>query len=227
MNVSDLMTRDVHAAAPDESLKDAARKLVEHGVSGLPVVDEDGRILGVLSEGDILQKERGVLERRGGPLAWFVDETFRAETRKAAARTVREAMTAPAITIGPSSSAAAAARMMVEKHVNRLPVVTRDERLVGIVTRADLVRAFTRPDAAIQAEIREDILARVLWVEPDAIDVSVRDGEVELDGQLETSTDTEVLEKLVQRIPGVVSVHSTVTYRVADPGRMSPLVRYR
>jgi predicted transcriptional regulator len=125
-------------------------------------------------------------------------------------------MTAPAVTIPPSSSATAAARLMIEQGVNRLPVVTQDGRVVGIVTRADLVRAFTRPDAEIAMEIQTDILERVLWAEPSAVGISVREGEVEVAGELETSTDVAIFEKLVGRVPGVVSVQSSVTARIPN-----------
>ena len=92
----------------------------------------------------------------------------------------------------------------------------QDGRLVGIVTRADLVRAFTRPDAAIATEIQQDILERVLWADPSAINLFVREGEVEASGELETSTDVEIFEQLVAKVPGVVSLKSSVTYRVAN-----------
>jgi CBS domain-containing protein len=213
MKVSELMKTDVVTAAPEASLKDVAKTLVEHGISGMPVCDTEGHVLGVISEGDILYKERGRLERRGGPLAWLVDGISYSEVSKAEAHTAYDAMTTPPITITPGRPAAAAARLMVERGVNRLPVVNQDERLVGIVTRADLVRAFIRTDEELTAEIREDVLQRVLWVEPDTIDVTVRNGDVELAGELETSADAAVLEKLVAKIPGVISVHSNVTHR--------------
>ena len=214
MNVSELMKIDVVTAAPDESLRDAARRLVEHAISGVPVCDEAQQVVGVISEGDILYKERGRTGRRR-PLERILDGAARAETTKVQARTVREAMTSPAITIAPSRTAAHAARLMLDNAVNRLPVVTQDGRLVGIVTRADLVRAFARPDAEIAAEIREDILHRVLWVQPEVIDVAVKDGAVTLAGALETVTDAEVLHILVEKVPGVVAVESNVIGRNA------------
>ena len=211
MKVRDLMQSDVRTASPDESLKDVARTLVENRISGMPVCDPDGKVVGVISEGDILFKERGRPEQRPAPLGWLLDGGSRTDLKKVAARTVGDAMTAPAVTIRPSSTATAAARLMIEQGVNRLPVVTQDERLVGIVTRADLVRAFTRQDAEIALEIRHDILERVIWAEPSAVAISVREGEVEVAGQLDTSTDVAILEQLIERVPGVVSVQSTVT----------------
>lgn len=230
MNVRQLMTKEVVTAAPDDSIKDVARALVEHGISGMPVCDGEGIVVGVISEGDILYKERDAADRRGGALGWLLDGLdgpYGFDLAKAEARTAAEAMTAPAITIEPTRSAAAAARIMVEEDVNRLPVVSLKGELVGIITRADLVRAFTRSDDEIAREIREDILRRVFWVDPETIVVEVRDGEVQLAGQLETSTDAEVLTKLVRRVPGVLSVHSTVTHRVDNSNRARRLAQYR
>jgi CBS domain-containing protein len=216
MKVRDLMQSDVLTTSPEESLKDVARTLVENRISGMPVCGPDRKVLGVISEGDVLFKERGRPEQRSAPLGWLLDGGSKTDLKKATARTVRDAMTAPAITVRPSSSATEAARRMIEHGVNRLPVVTQDERLVGIVTRADLVRAFARPDAAIATEIQKDIVERVLWVEPSTIDILVREGEVRIGGELETSTDVEIFERLVERVPGVVSVQSTVTARIAN-----------
>ena len=214
MNIRELMSTEVVTAAPDEALREVARRLVEHGISGVPVCDEELQVVGVVSEGDILFKERGRTTSRR-PLARILDSASRTEAIKVQARTVREAMTSPAITITPSRTAAYAARLMLDNGVNRLPVVVQDGTLVGIVTRADLVRAFARPDADIAAEIRDDILRRVLWVEPQMIDVAVQDGAVTLAGQVETTTEAEVLHSLVEKVPGVVAVESTVTGRTA------------
>jgi CBS domain-containing protein len=218
MNVGDLMTTEMVTVTPSTSLKVVAKRLAQYGISGMPVCDEESTVLGVISEGDILYKELGRAEHRGGLLAWLVDAPATWDLEKAGARTAGEAMSAPALTAAPSDSAAAAARLMIEHGVNRLPVVTMQGRLVGIVTRADLVRAFTRSDDEICAEIRKDVLEKALWVRPERIDVVVRDGEVELAGELESATDVEVLEKLVEKIPGVVSVRSKVTHWVRDPG---------
>jgi CBS domain-containing protein len=220
MKISQLMQRHVVTVAPQTSLKLVAGTLVAHGISGVPVCDPDGRVLGVVSEGDILFKERGRVDRAGGPLAWLVDGSSYAEVTKAWARTAAEAMTSPAVTILPDQPAADAARLMIERGVNRLAVVDRDGLLVGIVSRADLVRAFTRSDLEILEEIRDDVLARVLWVDPERIRIVVRDGEVELAGTLETGADADVLVRLVEKVPGVVSVRSTVAHR-SDEARLA------
>ena len=216
MKISQLMRRDVVVAREAQSLKEAAAALVANGISGMPVCTEDGQVIGVLSEADVLYKERGRTERRGGALAWLFEDDTAEVHAKAQARTVAEAMTTPAITIGPSATAAGAARLMLEHSINRLPVVAENGQLIGIVTRADLVRAFTRADHEIAAEIRDDILQRVLWIDPSAFTISVRHGEVELTGEVETPLQVELLATLVERVPGVVSVRANVGHREHD-----------
>lgn len=211
MKISELMSTDVVTTTPDATLRDVARMLVEHKVSGLPVCDDAGTVVGVVSQGDILFKEQGPIETRDGLLGWLLDAPSESDLEKARARTAGEAMTHPPVTAVPFESAAAAARRMTEKGVNRLPVVAMDGRLVGILTRTDLIRAFVRPDHVIAAEIRDEVLRRVLWLTPDAIAVDVHDGEVDLAGKLDTQADADVLAKLVAQVPGVVAVRSAVT----------------
>ena len=122
---------------------------MDRRISGLPVVDHDGTLMGMISEGDILFRERGVVENSGGPLGWLISPRLFEDAQKLGARVVGEAMTAPVITIGPDRPVMAAAALMIDRGVNRLPVVDHDGRLVGIVTRADLVRAFVRSDAEL------------------------------------------------------------------------------
>jgi CBS domain-containing protein len=210
MKIEHLMRTDVVTATPDMSLKGAAAKLVEHRISGLPVCDGRRRVVGVLSEADILYKEQGPSER-AGMLAWLQNE-LPSDAAKVHARTVGEAMTSPAITIGPHRPASAAARLMIGNGINRLPVVSLDGTLVGIVTRADLVRAFVRSDAEIAHDIRLDAV-HTLWLEPSAVEVSVRGGEVQLAGEVETSADAELVEGLAARTPGVVAVRSDLRHR--------------
>ncbi len=220
MRVSELMTEKVLTIGPEAPIKDVAKVLVANGISGLPVCDIEGRVLGVISEGDILYKEHDPKEGHiGGPLGWIVDGTpNNAGYVKARALTARKAMTAPAITIAPWESAPAAAQLMCERHVNRLPVV-KDGLLVGIVTRADLVRAFTRTDAELERELREDVLERTMWIDTGMVEVSVQDGRAALSGRLHTRSDVDLLDRLVARIPGVVAVESTVTWNVDDTTR--------
>lgn len=217
MNVKDVMTGDVITVRPETSLKDVAAILTERRISGAPVVDASGKVVGVVSEGDILFKERGPSERTG-LLAWFADPYDVAEQLKLAARTAGEAMTAPAKTIAPWRLVSSAAAEMLDEGVNRLPVVDDEGRLVGIVTRADLVRAFVRTDAEIVREIREKVLERALLLEtPETVTVGVDGGVVTLDGFVELRADAELIATLVARLPGVVDVESSVRWRRENP----------
>ena len=226
MHVQELMTTPVLSIGPEASLKDVAALLVERGISGLPVCDAENRVVGVISEGDILYKEHDPSTgRKGGPLAWLIDGNAPAVI-KSRALTVREAMTSPALTVTPWSSVSEAARLMTERGINRLPVVRNDE-LVGIVTRTDLVRAFTRSDEQIERELREEVLERTLWLERDTVNVEVKRGVVKLAGLLQTRSDATLLERMVARIPGVVAVTSEVTWNVDDTRRRARLTTER
>jgi len=203
------MTEDVVSVQPDASLREAASVLVEHRISGVPVVDAEGAVVGILSETDIVMKASGGSEH-GGYLAWFSDSDLTGD--KVAAETVGQAMSAPAVTITPERTTHEAARIMIEDRINRLPVV-RDGKLVGILTRADIVRAFTRTDAELAREIQEDILHRTFWAEPGSVTVGVSDGRVTLAGEVETETDREMLPLFVSRVPGVVAVRTDLRAR--------------
>src|SRR5581483_10682270 len=132
---------------------------------------------------------------------------------KLRARTAGEAMTAPAVTISGARQVAQAAAKMIDERVNRLPVVDEDGKLVGIVTRADLVHAFVRSDEAIAGEIRDDVILHTLWIPPEQVTVNVREGEVELTGCVDSEADAELVVSQARRVPGVVAVASALTWR--------------
>ena len=212
MKISEIMTSDVLAVAPETPLKEVAHLLSDHRISGVPVVDGERRVVGVVAESDIVRQEQGA-ERERGLLARVVDgPPVRLE-----ARTAAEAMNAPAVAVRPDDEVAEAARLMTQHGVNRLPVVDDAGELAGIVTRADLVRAFARPDAEIERELREEVLLRTLWIDPAAVRVSVTDGEVALAGDVEQKADAELLEYFASRVPGVVSVRSELAWSLEDP----------
>lgn len=214
MKVCDLMTRDVASVKPTTALREAAALLVERRISGVPVVDDDNEVVGVLSEADILVKAGGG-HSRGRLLGWLFEPDL-GEEDKIRAEIVGEAMSAPALTIASHRPVHEAARLMVAQGVNRLPVL-EDGKLVGILTRADIVRAFTRSDTEIGDEIRGEILRRTFWLEPGRVSVIVVDGHVTVEGEVETEADREILPALVARVPGVVSVHADLRSRVAVP----------
>ena len=212
MKVKDVMTREVKSISPAAPLKEIAETLSGLGISGAPVV-EAGKVVGVVSEADIVVKERGRRPERGGLLAHLRDGGDRV---KQGAKTAGQAMTSPAITITPDRPIAEAAAKMLDEGVNRLPVVDRDGALVGIVTRADLVRAFVRTDEEIAEEIREDVLLNTLWIRPGNVTVEVESGEVTLTGWVDTKVEAEIVAAFVEKVPGVVSVTSDLTWEIEE-----------
>lgn len=217
MKISELMHRDVISVLPETTLKEVAALLVEHRISGLPVCLADGRVVGVVSEADILVKEQAEPLEVTGFLGRLLDSAYGDHDRHEA-RTAGDAMTSPAITVSPQQDVVEAARMMTSKHVNRLPVV-EGSKLVGILTRADLVRAFDRTDAELEQEIADDVLLHTLWIEPGSIELDVEDGVVSLGGRVETKTIAEIVAAYVRRVPGVVAVHSDLTWAFDDNAR--------
>jgi CBS domain-containing protein len=217
MKVQDIMTREVVTIGPETELRDVARVLLDKGISGVPVCGAQRELLGIVSEGDILVKEGGPRDDGGLLLRLLgADDT---SAQKARALTARDAMTTPVETISPYASVAEAARCMSDRGIKRLPVV-RDGELVGIVSRTDLVRAFVRSDEEIAQEIKGDLLRRTLWLEvPEAVQVRVERGAVHLSGQVETATNAVLLQRLVARVPGVVSVEAELGWRYDDDER--------
>lgn len=211
MKVEEIMTAEVVTVGPGVPLREVALVLVEHRISGVPVVDGLGRLLGVVSETDIVHKEARAPRARGGFLRWLDLESGEIRA-KVDARSATEAMTAPAITIDAGRSVNAAASLMLEKGCKRLPVL-RDGQLVGIVSRSDLVRAFVRTDTEIEHEVRESVALATFAIPPETLHIESRHGEVTLGGQVDTAEEARLFAELVARVPGVVSVESHVTSR--------------
>ena len=211
--VRDVMTNDVIVVSADTPLKDVVTLLISRRVSGMPVV-EAGRVVGVISEADLLIKEyASASEAPSGPLA-FTSRRHRSDERRDA-RTAGQAMTAPALTIVPDASLSEAARLMIERRVNRLPVVD-GERLVGIITRADVIKTYLRPDAELVEVIRHDVLTHALWLDPADFSVRVTDGVVDLAGKVERRSTAVLLRDLVLRTPGVVSATLAIRWDMDD-----------
>lgn len=213
MKVRDLMTTDPLTVSPDTLLKEAARTMVRSKVSGLPVL-VDGVLVGIVTEGDFLRQEAN----RGQPYRFSLLDALFGEgpSDPPAAETVAEVMTELVISTAPEVTIGEAARVMANKRVKRLPVVDEDGVLIGIISRADVVNAFTKPDEIIEDEIREDIVRRLLFLDPQDVGVAVDDGVVTLEGEMENRTEAHLLEELARRVEGVVRVDSQLTFLVDD-----------
>lgn len=210
MRVRDLMTADVITIGRDASLKEAARRMIEAGVSGLVVPGDDGTLAGVITEADFVKGESGRRpKKRARILSWFSHD----EEVPQFERIVGDVMTSDVVTIDPGSDHAEAARIMQSQKIKRLPVI-EDGALVGIISRSDILRAFARPDEDIVTELRDHVMKKVLWVDPKRVEVNVVEGNVVLEGQLETKSDAVLLEDLAGRLDGVVSVKSRLTWEV-------------
>jgi CBS domain-containing protein len=206
LTVRDVMTTNVAAVGPEATLKQVAELMVDRGVSGVPVVDADHRILGIVSEADIVVK--AVTRPAGGVILALLSGREIADERRLNATTAYEAMTEPAVTIAADRTLAEAARVLMDARVNRLPVAVNG-RLVGILTRGDLVRAFIRPDGDIWEDLHAELGAGHLAGVGEDIEVSVHGGQVSLRGKVETAGAAHLLEAAVRRVPGVVAVDSS------------------
>jgi CBS domain-containing protein len=209
MLIREVMTENVFTVTRDTSLKVVATRMLEYGVSGMPVVGEDETVVGVVSETDVLFKERTAPDRKG-VVDWLVHYAEDPPLAKLDARTAGDAMTTPAVTIPSGRQLEDAATLMLDLRIDRLPVVDSG-RLVGIVTRTDLVRAFIRSDDEIAQEIREQGLLKRYWVVPSSVSVAVDEGNVVLEGEVDTEDLAESIVAYIGRIPGVVSVESNLT----------------
>ena len=219
MRVADVMTADVYTTTPDTPIRTLARRLGEHGVAGMPVLGDDGSVIGVISEADVLAKARRQPEDAGRTaLARLLHPRPAQGPLKRDARIVGEAMTSPAVTIETNCSIATAAARMLEHGVNRLPVIQRG-KLVGIVSRADVVRAFARSDDQVCAEAREQVeLHQALNGESELVDVAGKYGEAVVTGAHRRRSDAGARARLVRIVPGVVEVRSELSWSEDDLG---------
>jgi CBS domain-containing protein len=216
MLVRDVMSTAVVSATPAMPLLDLAALLAEREISGVPVVDETGAVIGVVSEGDLLMKQLGAAQPERG----LFHSVFRPllsgdELRRRAATSVREAMTSPAITIEANRPVRDAATLMVERNVNRLPVI-EDGQLVGMLTRADLVHAYLQRDDDVLRTVRRRVLRDAMWLEPDAYDVKVRDGAVTIAGTVDRRSTASIIGKLIGVVDGVVRVDNKLAWEWDD-----------
>jgi CBS domain-containing protein len=208
--VDDVMTRDVVSVRPDTSYREVVDLLVSTGVSAVPVVDTEARVLGVVSEADLLHKIEAAGDERQRRIIGG-----RRTSPKAHATVAGDLMTAPAVVVEPAASVAAAARRLEAEQVKRMPVVDAERRLVGIVSRRDLLRIHTRPDEEIRTDVVDNLL-RSLWIDPQTVTVGVADGVVTLSGAVETRSLASIVADHTARLAGVVEVVDELTWERDD-----------
>ncbi|MFC7261381.1 MULTISPECIES: CBS domain-containing protein [Streptomyces] len=210
--VSDLMTTSVVRVRRDTGFKEIAKLLAEYDITAVPVVDDDEHPVGVVSEADLLRKEAARLDPAG---LLTVLRPGPAARSKAEAATAEGLMNSPVVTARPQWTAVEAAQVMERHHVKRLPVVDEADRLVGLISRADLLRVFLRGDSAIREEISGDVLVRTLGI-TGAVTVRVVDGRVSLKGTVERRSLVPVVVRLCQGVDGVVDVTAELHHRIDD-----------
>ena len=215
LKVSVLMSRDVATVSEDTPFHEIAKVLADRRVSAVPVVDADNRVLGIVSEADLLHRMEfaddpdegaGIFERRVHRLA----------RHKATGHVAKDLMTSPAVTVPDNATVVKAARLLDSAGIKRMPVVNDLGRLVGIVSRGDLVKVYLRPDRDIRREISDEVLRRLMWIDPSEVTVQVDGGVVTLTGQLEQRSLVDIVMRLVGAVDGVVEVYGTLTWRVDD-----------
>ncbi len=218
--VESVMTDEVVAVRPATPFRELVRLLEQHRISALPVVDDTGRLVGIVSEADLLVKEG---YPHGAQDAGMVEAIrYRGRLGKAAGASAAEVMAAPVITVVAGTPVADAARLMVRQGVKRLPVLDEQGGLAGIVTRTDLLKVFLRPDPAICWEVEHDIVGDRLGLAPGTIRVSVRGGVVSLSGQVERRSQAIALVGQVQAVEGVVKVDAQLAWRIDDQIKTAP-----
>ncbi|WP_328912219.1 MULTISPECIES: CBS domain-containing protein [unclassified Streptomyces] len=199
--VGDLMTSSVVRVPADAPFKAVVKLLSEHDITAVPVVDDGDRPVGVVSEADLLRRQSGRPDPAG---------------RARSATSAAGLMSSPAVVARPEWTVVQAARVMDTRGIKRLPVVDETGRLVGIVSRADLLRVFLRRDRAIREEISGEVLARTLGITPAEVQVDVTDGQVTLHGTVERVSLIPVVLRLCQGVDGVVRVTEDLDYRYDD-----------
>ncbi len=212
--VGDVMSTDVATVRDDTPYRKIVDVLAHRRVSAVPVVDDSQRVLGVVSEADLLHK----VELIGAPHERRVFEGSRRRTArvKAEGAVAADLMSAPAVTVTAHAPLVTAARTMNGEQVKRLPVVDDSGRLVGIVSRSDLLKVHLRPDADIRHEVVREVLHRVVSVEEGVVQVTVRDGVVRLTGQLDRKSSVDIADRLVAQVNGVVEVVNELTFDFDD-----------
>jgi len=218
-SVKEIMTTQVVAVKLGASFKEMAAALREHRVSAFPVVDDDGRVIGVVSEADMLAKEVLNADHAGTVTAML----HRREQDKADGLTARDLMTHPAVTVTPDDSVEQAARLMYTLQVKRLPVIDHGGGLVGIISRTDVLAVYDRPDSGIRQEIIDQVIVDSFLLDPDQFTVDVLAGVVTLQGSPDSVALGHDLVRKIRHVQGVVAVRDRLNYPGVFPALAGPI----
>jgi len=221
--VSDVMTAHVHVAGPQTPFKLLVRLIEENRVSAIPIVDQHGVPMGVVSESDLLLKERR--RELDGASDLFHARRRRELRAKADGLLASDLMTSPPITVPATISLAQAARLMQERNVRRLVVVDGRGKIAGIVSRSDLLQVFLRGDEELRQEVTDVLIPALMLQAPANLRVDVRWNVVTLTGALERKSDVEILARLAADLDGVVGVVDRLTYRWDDSAAVRQMER--
>jgi len=209
--VKDVMTGEVVAVRRDASFKEMATRLRQYRVSAFPVIDENRRVIGVVSEADLLAKE-ALAGEHAGISAALTGILHHKDYKKAEGLTAGDLMTHPAVTVRAEDAVEHAARLMYTLRVKRLPVIDAGGYLIGIISRTDVLAVYDRPDDEIRAEITDKVIVNDLLVDPCQFAVTVQAGVVTLEGTPESASLGHHLVRNVRHVQGVVAVRDLLSY---------------
>ncbi|GAB89162.1 CBS domain-containing protein [Gordonia rhizosphera] len=211
--VADVMTADVLCLSLGTSFRSVVEALAERGVSGAPVVDTDGRVVGVVSEADLITAQAQI-----PPDGWhrFLARVGHSTQETPHGAELDTVMHSPAITIPPDATVREAATQLARHDIKRLPVVDDDGRPIGIVSRKDVLRVYLRSDSDLADDIRTNVLERAMWMDPASIEVQVADGTVTFRGTVERQSMVPIIDHLTRAVDGVVDVVVELDARLDD-----------
>jgi CBS domain-containing protein len=221
--VQDIMTIDVVTVTRDTPFKDVVRAIERDRIGGVPVLDGDGVLAGVISEADLLRKPGAHGRGTGAAFQRWIGLGRRAVP---SGITAADLLTSPAVTVSATAQVAEAARLLNRHGIKRLPVVDDAGRLVGIVSASDLLRVFLRPDSDLAEEIEREVFARGLGVvvNPTTVRVEVRDGVATLRGEVAYRSVAVAGVAMARGVDGVVDVVDELTFSVDDVRHQRPRV---
>lgn len=219
--VSDVMTTHVHVASPLTPFKLLVRLIEENRVGAIPIVNQQGIPIGIVSETDLLIKQMR-------PSRESLRELLHADKRrtakaKADGTVASDIMTSPVITVESDTGLGDAARLMQHRNLRRLVVVDEGDRIAGIVSRSDLLKVFLRTDDEIREEIRGELIPSLLMSTPDAVNVDVQWNVVRFSGEVDRRSEADIVTRLAGELDGVVGVVDQLTYRWDDAAAAAPV----